>query len=67
MNIYQTFLIQVSKEILDSGYDSKHFTIALGLPVSLALRSHSLNLYLEDKLESFDEEDVTPIKQVILE
>ena len=61
----QYSFFQVSKEIVSSGYDSKHFTIALGLPVSLALRSHSLNLYLEDKLEIFDEEDVTPIKQVI--
>ena len=55
----------MSKEITNSQYDSKHFTIALALPVSLALRSHSLNLYLEKKLDTFDDEEVTPIKQVI--
>lgn len=63
-NFIQTIIDDVSKEIINSQYDSKHFTIALGLPVSLALRSHSLNLYLEEKLDSFDEEEVTPIKQV---
>ena len=56
--------MQVSEEIQSSQYDSKHFTIALGLPVSLALRNHSINLYLEERLESFDDEEVTPIKQV---
>ena len=53
-------------EVVNSEYDSKHFTIALGLPVSLALRNHSINLYLAEKLESFDEEEVAPIKQVLI-
>ena len=56
--------MQVTEEIMNSEYDSKHFTIALGLPVSLALRSHSINLHLMEKLELFDEDEITPIKQV---
>ena len=50
--------------IRDCGYDADHFTIAVSLPVSLAIRSHSMNIFLSEKLETFDEDDVVPIKQV---
>lgn len=62
-NFIEKIIDDVSEEIQNSQYDSKHFTIALGLPVSLALRNHSINLYLDERLENFDEEEVTPIKQ----
>ena len=55
---------QVCQDVLQSGYDADHFTIAVSLPVSLSLRSHSLNLYLEEKVSSFDVDQVIPIKQV---
>ena len=58
---------QVCSEIQTCGYDCPHFTIAISLPVSLALREHSINLYLKEKLgedADFDEDDVVPIKQV---
>ena len=45
------------------GYDSDHYTVAVSLPVSLALRSHAINVMLEG-IENFDEDDVVPIKQV---
>ena len=48
----------------DSGYDSDHFTVAVSLPVSLALRSHSFNVFLAEKVEEFDDDEVVPIKQV---
>ena len=45
-------------------YDENHFTVAISLPVSLTLRQHSVCLYLDSKLENFDEDEVIPIKQV---
>ena len=45
-------------------YDETHFTVAISLPVSLTLRHHSICLYLTEKVEKFDEDDVIPIKQV---
>ena len=56
---------QLCKEIIAAGYDADHFTIAISLPVSLTLRNHSLNLYLEEKVPNFDDDIVVPIKQVI--
>ncbi len=49
---------------MESGFDSDHFTIAVSLPVSLALRSHSLEVFLRQKLDVFDEDEIIPIKQV---
>ena len=63
MKLYCSFL-QVCDEVLAAGYDADHFTIAVSLPVSLTLRSHALNLYLEENVKNFDEEQVVPIKQV---
>ncbi len=54
----------------ESGHDADHFTVAVSLPVSLALRAHSLNVLLSSssegspRVEGFDEDEVVPIKQV---
>jgi hypothetical protein len=59
-------LQKVQETLTDCGYDADHFTVAISLPVSLAIRSHSMNLFLSDKIgDTFDEDDVVPIKQVI--
>ena len=58
------FYWKVCRDVRNSGYDADHFTIAVSLPVSLSLRSHSLNLYLEEKVPHFDPDQVVPIKQV---
>ena len=63
-NFNPDFSRQVCQDVLKSGYDADHFTIAVSLPVSLTLRSHSLNLYLEEKVSDFDVDRVVPIKQV---
>ena len=46
------------------GYDADHFTVAVSLPVSLALRAHAVNVMIEEKVKEFDRDDVVPIKQV---
>ena len=56
-------LEDLAKEIKKCGYDADHFTVAISLPVSLALRSHSLNLFLDEKMSDFDDDEVVPIKQ----
>lgn len=47
-----------------SGYDSETFTVSVSLPVSLALRSHSISLLLSEKLPDYDSGEAVPIKQV---
>jgi hypothetical protein len=60
-----SFVLQLTTEIKSAGYDADHYTVAVSLPVSTTLRSHSLNLYLEEKVENFDPDQVVPIKQVM--
>ncbi len=61
---------RVSVDVRDCGYDADHFTVALSLPVSMALRQHAINVYVAERLagtddaDQFDEDDVVPIKQV---
>ena len=38
----------LKSELTGCAYDSDHFNLALSIPVSLALRSHSLNLYIKN-------------------
>ena len=45
-------------------FDEDHYTIAISLPVSLSLRNHSICLFLNQKHEDFDEDEIIPIKQV---
>lgn len=61
-NVVSSF--QIAEAIATCGYDADHFTLAVSLPVSLTLRSHSLNIWLAEKLpDSYDEDFVVPIKQ----
>ena len=39
-------LDRVSGDVRDCGYDADHFTVAISLPISLALREHSVKVYL---------------------
>lgn len=54
----------MSSCVRNGGYDSDHLSVAVSLPVSLALRSHSVNIFLAAEVEQFDEDEVVPIKQV---
>lgn len=58
------FFCQVVNEIKQCNYDAEEFTVAISLPVSLALRTHSLNILLSEKLSNFNTTEVLPIKQV---
>lgn len=57
-------LESICSTVCEAGYDADHFTVAVSLPVSLALRTHSVNLYLSSKLDTFCDDEVVPIKQV---
>ena len=43
-------LDRVSCDVRDCGYDADHFTVAISLPISLALREHSVKEYLRYSL-----------------
>ena len=45
-------LDRVSCDVRDCGYDADHFTVAISLPISLALREHSVKEYLRYSLNS---------------
>ena len=49
---------------MNSSYDADHFTLALSLPVATTLRNHAIALYLTSKDDTFDSDDVVPIKQI---
>jgi hypothetical protein len=55
--------MQICTSIANESYDEDHFTVAISLPVSLALRNHSIGIFLSNKIEDFDSDDVVPIKQ----
>ena len=58
-------LDRVSGDVRHCGYDADHFTVAISLPISLALREHSIKEYLGRKMgDAFDEDEVVPLKQV---
>ncbi|XP_040576179.1 tRNA pseudouridine synthase Pus10 [Lepeophtheirus salmonis] len=57
-------LEEVSHAIKTSEYDSKDFSIAISLPISLSLRERSLTIFLTEKIEKFRSDDIIPIKQV---
>jgi len=58
---------EVAEALRLSGYDAERFSVSLALPVSMAMRSYSLNLVLAEKVALFDEDEVVPIKQVKME
>ena len=45
-------LDQVVEEVRTSGYDATHFSLALSLPICLALRQHALWLHLVDRWDT---------------
>ena len=45
-DIMNAELDRVSGDVRDCGYDADHFTVAISLPISLALREHSVKEYL---------------------
>ncbi|TRY78941.1 hypothetical protein TCAL_05003 [Tigriopus californicus] len=56
-------LSQIGPQLTDCPFDADHFTLAVSVPTSLALREHSLKLILTDRVPGFFEGCVVPVKQ----
>ena len=57
-DIMHAELDRVSGDVRDCGYDADHFTVAISLPISLALREHSVKEYLRYSLNTVVYSDI---------
>lgn len=62
-HIMDEALKQIDSRLRQCPYDADHFTLAISLPTSLALREHSLKLILTERVSGFFEDSVVPVKQ----
>jgi len=68
-HVMEPLLTGVVESINNSGYDADSFSLTLSVPMSLALRQHSLMVYLRQQLPAscvmgLEDQQLVPIKQV---
>ncbi|XP_065346377.1 tRNA pseudouridine synthase Pus10 [Cloeon dipterum] len=53
----------IVEDLSKANYDSPVITCAVSLPIALQIRAHSIELFLSEKLASFERVKVVPIKE----